>query len=311
MSGQKLKDKVAVVTGGGRGIGRAIAVYMASEGAKIVVNDIAKTTSEDGSSFQTADSAVRDIVNNGGAAVANYDTVSTVDGGGNIIATAIRNFGRVDILVNNAGILRSRMIFNMTEDDWDAVIAVHLKGHFSCTKNACILMRQQRSGRVINVSSEAGLGQVGSAGYSAAKEGIIGFTRSVAREMGKYGVTCNAIRPWARNEEMSGSVWQATANRARADGVTLTTGFDFDIDRLEPGDIAPFVSYLASDEAAGINGYDFIVAGGRISIMSQPEPMRTIHKKGRWTFEELSDIVPKILMSGLGNPAPPQSKLDK
>ena len=176
-----LDNKVAVITGSGRGIGRGMALLFAREGAKVVVNDPGVNTDGSGHDNGPADQVAAEIKAAGGSAVANYDSVATVDGGEAIVKAALDAFGRIDILVNNAGILRDRMIFNMTEEEWDAVIAVHLKGHYNCTKPASIIMRQQRYGRIINMSSTSGIiGNPGQANYGAAKSGIAGFTRVVA-----------------------------------------------------------------------------------------------------------------------------------
>jgi NAD(P)-dependent dehydrogenase (short-subunit alcohol dehydrogenase family) len=265
-----LEGKVAVITGSGHGIGRAIALFMAQQGAKVVVNDIGTAADQTGVSYRTADEVVREINSFGGIAVANYDTVTTIQGGERIVKTALENFGRLNILVNNAGTFRFRMITNMTEEVWDEIIAVHLRGHFTCTKHACIVMKQQRNGRIINVSSESGLGAVGQANYSAAKEGIIGFTRAVARDMGRYGVTCNAIRPRAATAQPWDEI-RAYVEKTRAIGVTYPGEPLEDSRHRAPEDVAPFVTYLASDHAAQINGFDFVVYGGRVSLMSQPE----------------------------------------
>ena len=195
--GDYLKDKVAVVTGSGRGIGRGIAILMAQEGAKVVVNDLGGATDGSGGDKSPADEVVNEIKAKGGEAVANYDSVASSEGGENIIKSALDSFGQLDILVNNAGILRDRMIFNMSDEEWDAVLKVHLYGTFYCARAACRVFRNQKSGRIINFSSSSGLGNLGQVNYSAAKEAIVGFTRTVARDMGKYGVTCNAIRPGA------------------------------------------------------------------------------------------------------------------
>jgi hypothetical protein len=297
---QRLKNKVAVITGAGRGIGRGIALLMATEGAKVVVNDLGGATDGSGISQSPADDVVKEIKAKGGMAVANYDSVSTKKGGENIVKTAVDNFGRIDILVNNAGILRDRMIFNMSEEEWDAVIKVHLYGHFYCTQPASTYMKQQNWGRIINVSSPAGLGNMGQVNYSAAKEGIVGFTRTVARDMGRFGVTCNAIRPRAATRLTATPELEATWKKIGKEAAfkKLTS--------MSPDDIAPFVVFLATEEAANINGCNFLVAGGEIGLYEPtPVPQRTIYKEGRWSLDELLGIVPSTLAAGLVNPAPP------
>ena len=184
--GDRLKDRVAIVTGAGRGIGRGEALALASEGAKIVVNDLGGAADGTGGEASPADEVVEEIKKMGGEAVANYDSVATTQGGENIVKTAVDAFGKLDILVNNAGILRDVMVFNMTEEQWDIIMKVHLYGHFNTIRPACVLFRQQRSGRIINTSSTAGLGGTfGQANYGAAKEGIVGLTRKVAQDMGR------------------------------------------------------------------------------------------------------------------------------
>ncbi|HEY8492234.1 MAG TPA: SDR family NAD(P)-dependent oxidoreductase [Dehalococcoidia bacterium] len=306
--GQRLRGKVAVVTGAGRGIGRAEALLLAAEGAKVVVNDPGVNADGTGHDQGPADQVVAEIKAQGGEAVANYDSVATMAGGERIIQTALDAFGRLDILVNNAGILRDRMVFNMTEEEWDAVIAVHLKGHFTTTKFAAQIFRQQRGGRIINTSSESGLGNMGQANYAAAKEGIIGFTRTVARDLGRYGVTCNAIRPRAGTRLTLSPEMQQAAERARAAGRADAASAQLELlARMTPEQVAPLVVYLATDEAANVNGYDFLVGGGMISLMSQPQEIRTIWTgRGTWTVDELAERFPQTLGRGLQNPAPPQ-----
>ena len=289
--GDRLKGKVAIVTGAGRGIGRSEAIFLAEEGAKVVVNNDIRSA-PNGSASSPADAVVKEIRNRGGEAVANYDTVVTTEGGENIIKTAIDTFGKLDILVNNAGFVRDRMIFNMTPEEWDDVMKVHLYGHFNCTKPACVIFRQQRSGRIINTSSEAGLGNMGQANYSAAKEGIIGFTRTVARDMAKYGVTCNAIRPRAATRMTASPELHAAMERSRSLGTAISIEAGMDISKLDPDAIAPFVAYLATDEAAYINGCAFQVMEGQVSLYSEPTAIKTIHKDGIWTLDELSALVP-------------------
>ena len=303
--GERLKGKVAVITGAGRGIGRAHALAFAAEGAKVVVNDLGGAADGTGADKAPADEVVAEIKKMKGEAIANYDTVVTMEGGERIVKTAIDNFGRLDILVNNAGVLRDRMVFNMTEEEWDTVINVHLKGHFCCTKHACIVFRQQRIGRIINTSSVAGLGNMGQANYSAATEGIVGFTRTVARDMGRYGVTCNAIRPIAATRLTVTPELKAAIEKAKEAGVPPPVDLS-DLEKLEPGDIAPLVVYLATDEAANINGCVFGIKGGMISLFPEPTPIKTIFKEGRWSIDELSAIMPGSLAKDLVNPSPTQ-----
>jgi len=309
--GDRLKGKVAIVTGAGRGIGRGIAILMAAEGAKVVVNDLGGGVDGSGSAKNVADEVVAEIKAAGGEAVANYDSVTTVEGGENIIKTAVDSFGKLDILVNNAGILRDRMIFNMAPEEWDAVMKVHLYGVFNCSKPACVLFRQQRSGRIISMSSTSGLiGNSGQANYGAAKAGIAGFTRVIARDMGRYGVTCNAIAPGAATR-MTLSEEVLAARQIRAEkGVTggsAQTQPPSDAPAFrDPDDIAPIVVYLATDAAADVNGQTFGASGGTISLYQNPAPMKSIHKDGRWTMDELDRILPGTLMAGLVNPSPAQ-----
>jgi len=304
--GERLKGKVAIVTGSGRGIGRAEALLLAQEGARVVVNDLGGARDGVGEAASPADKVVKEIKDRGGKAMANYDSVATPEGGENIIKSALNAFGRLDILVNNAGILRDRMVFNMTPEEWDIIMKVHLYGHFNCTRPACVVFRQQRSGRIINTSSPAGLGNMGQANYSAAKEGIVGFTRTVARDMGRYGVTCNAIRPLAATRLTLSAELAEAIEKASAEGKPLPVGPEVTGLLPPPQDIAPFVIYLATDEAANINGCTFLVAGNQIALYSEPQPIRTIFKTGAWTLDELVAAVPVTLAAGLVNPSPPQ-----
>ena len=193
----RLEGKVAIVTGAGRGIGRGEALALAREGAAVVVNDLGGSTAGEGSDESFAQQVVNEIEEANGQAIANYLDVSNYDASSEIIKQTLDTFGQLDIVVNNAGILRDRMVFNMSEQEWDAVIAVHLKGTFNISKHASVLFRQQRSGRFINTGSESGLGAAGQPNYAAAKEGIVGFTRSLANAMTRYNCTANAIRPRA------------------------------------------------------------------------------------------------------------------
>ncbi len=294
--GSRLAGKVAIVTGAGRGIGRAEALALASEGARVVVNDLGCANDGTGESNEPAGEVVAEITKNGGDAVANYDTVATTEGGENIIKTALDSYGRLDILVNNAGILRNKMVFNTTAEGWDAVIKVHLYGHFNTIKPACVLFRQQRSGRIVNTSSSAGLGDdFGYTSYGAAKEGIIGLTRAVAKDMGKYGVACNAIRPDAatrltRSDEAI-RVWQKYHG---ADMAQPPEEFQL------PETIAGLVVWLVSDANSNVTGRTFNVGGGRIAIYTEPVLENTVNKDGEFTIEEVFELMPSRVVAGLG-----------
>ncbi len=303
--GDLLKDKVAVVTGSGRGIGRGIALQLSAEGAKVVVNDLGGAVDGSGDSATPADEVVNEIKAAGGEAVANYDSVATMDGGENIVKAALDSFGKIDIAVAVAGILRDRMLFNMTEEEWDAVIAVHLKGTFTVTKAASILFRQQRSGRIITFSSTSGLyGNSGQANYGAAKDGIAGFTRAVARDLGRYGVTVNSISPGA-NSRMTQTVPQSARDLRAASGIQSNSAVTpLELNR-DPEDVAPMVAWLASDEARDVNGHVFHCQGGQISLMNNPAEERTLRKSGRWSVEEIDAMFSGTLGMDMVNPGPP------
>jgi len=303
----RLDGKAAVVTGAGRGIGRAIAELLAAEGAAVVVNDVGSEVDGRGAGTNVADEVVAAIRERGGRAVASHESVADYAAAERIVATAVREFGAIDVLVNNAGILRDRMLFNMSEEEWDAVIAVHLKGTFNCTRHAAVHMRQQRRGRIISISSTSGVyGNSGQANYGAAKDGIAGFTRVVSRDLGRYGITVNAVCPGALTR-MSQTVPQSARRTRNERG--LETGFEergFPLRNFGPENVAPWVVYLATDAAQDVNGQTFLVMAGLVALLGYPAPVRTIQKDGRWTPEEIATIFPHTLGMDLANPAPPE-----
>jgi NAD(P)-dependent dehydrogenase (short-subunit alcohol dehydrogenase family) len=292
---QRLEDKIAVVTGAGRGIGKEIALMMASQGAKIVVNDLGGNTDGTGTG-KIADDVVAEIRAAGGEAVSNTDSVADVSGGEALVQTALDSFGGMDILVNNAGILRDRTIFKMEESDWDAVMAVHLKGHYCCTRPFANYIRSENrtGGRIINFSSVSGLyGNFGQANYGAAKAGIAGFSRVIALELAKYGCTSNTISPGA----LTRMTIPLRENRGENVG-------DSDIESGGPQHIAPICAWLASDASAGITSEIFHTGRGGVAIMQQPKIIKQFKKRdGLWTMEELDQIVPQLIDAKKANVA--------
>ncbi len=288
---QHLAGKVAVVTGAGNGIGRGEAHLLAKEGAKVVVNDLGCTWQGEGQSQMVAEQVANEIRAAGGQAVSNFDDVSKFDGAKRIIDTAVQKFGRLDILVNNAGILRDKMIFNMEEAEFDAVIGVHLKGTFNCSRHACAWFRDAvkegkiQGGRIINTTSIVALvGNAGQANYIAAKGGIAALTMAIARDMAKYKVTCNAISPGARTRLIKQTFGPDRMQEGK-------DGFD----AYDPANIAPLVAYLASDEAQRITGRVFHIVGGKIEAFRGWSPAKSIEKKGRWEVGELAGKMKELM----------------
>jgi NAD(P)-dependent dehydrogenase (short-subunit alcohol dehydrogenase family) len=308
--GKHLDRRVAVVTGGGRGIGRAVCLALADQGASVVVNDLGGGPDGTGSSSEPADEVVALIREGGTDAIAVYESVASMAGADRIIASALHAFGRVDIVVHCAGILRDRMVFNMTADEWDLVIQTHLKGMFAICKPAACLMRQQGSGRIIGFTSGSGLfGNPGQANYASAKDGIAGFIRSVARDVAPYGVTANGIAPAAMTRLTAAIKEWAQSPPTQGDGSPRRTS-RLPL-RLEPADIAPMVVYLCTDYAKGITGQIFYVQGGEISLLNPPYPARVLEKTSRWTIDEVATVLPETLGRDWLNPAPSQSKDEK
>ncbi len=267
-----LDGKVAIVTGAGRGLGRAHSLTMAAEGAKVVVNDLG----------DEAEAVVAEIEAAGGSAVANHASVSDWEATEALVAQAVETYGDLHIVVNNAGILRDKMSFNMDESDWDAVVDVHLKGHFCVSRHAGVYWRNQAKAgatvgrRIINTSSEAGLfGSAGQANYAAAKAGIIGLTLVFAREYGRFGVTANAIAPRARTRMTEDIEFFKAPEGGEA------------FDRFAPENVSSIVAWLASDAAADVSGQVFIVIGGDVHLFRPPAVDAAIKKGERWSIDEL------------------------
>ena len=263
-----LDGKVIAVTGSGRGIGRAVALAAAAEGAAVIVNDYGVSVDGNAPTSEVAETVVDEIVAAGGRAAANANSVTTMSGGESIVRQAIDSFGRIDGVVCVAGILRERMLFNMSEDEWDPVIETHLKGTFTVFRAAAAVFRQQKSGTMIGFTSGAFAASVAQANYSAAKGGIVSLVRSAAAGMNKYGVTANCIAPVARSR-MSGQV-------------------PFGVEMGEPEDVAPMACFLLSDKARDVTGQVYTANGGRIAVWNQPVEVREMRKDGRWTVDEIA-----------------------
>jgi len=270
-----LENRVAVVTGAGRGIGRQFALELAAQGAAVVVNDLGVSLRGDSEEEDAATSVCREIEAAGGRAVPSHDSVTDFAAAERIITTAVDTFGRVDILVNNAGIVRDRTLVKMDESDFDAVIATHLKGAFNCTRHAAPLMKEAGYGRIVNVTSSAGLrGNFGQTNYGAAKAGLMGMTFVWALELAKSGITVNAIAP-------AGATRMTAALAGDAEG---------EVDpRLDPAMNAPLVAFLASDRAGHVNGQLFGRTDFSYSLFQHPKQIAWMHKDGGWDTESVAE----------------------
>lgn len=286
-----LDGKVAIVTGGGRGIGREHALALAKEGAKVVVNDLGGSAAGEGKDVTPAQSVANEIMALGGEASANYDNVADFRGAGDLVKQAVDEFGKLDILINNAGILRDRMLVRMTEEEWDAVITVHLKGHFAPTHHAAAYWRDQSkagnqiNGRVINTSSPSGVfGNVGQSNYGAAKAGLAGFTIIIAQELERYGVTVNCLAPNART---------------RMTETLLPSAPEAGYDPLDPANVSPIVVALCTDAAQAITGQCFFIYGGSINVLQPWAPGTLLKKDDQWSPEELLDQLTEAFPKGI------------
>jgi NAD(P)-dependent dehydrogenase (short-subunit alcohol dehydrogenase family) len=292
-----LEGKVAIVTGAGRGIGREEALLMARHGAKVVVNDLGGHFDGTGQSRSPAEDVVKEIRSSGGEAVANFESVTDFKSAKRIFECAIDNFGKVNVVVNNAGILRDRMIFNMSEEDWDAVIAVHLKGAFNMSRHACAYWREQHkagnnlNGRIIMTSSDSGLlGNAGQGNYGAAKAALAALAIIVDREMARYGVTANTIAPVARTrmtvEGVPDSMFGAAQDKAAWDP-------------FSPANVAPVVAWLASDDAKDVHGEVFRSGLGGVWLMKGWNTASLVYQKAAWDPAELGAKLKEELAKGL------------
>ena len=282
-----LENKVAIVTGAGRGIGKEICLHLAKQGAKIVVNDLGGDRDGRGGG-KIADEVVKEINDLGLEATANYDSVSTVQGGENIFQSAIDTFGGADILVNNAGILRDKTLYNMEESDWDSIMEVHLKGHYNCTRPLVRFIRDTNRAdcRIINMSSVSGLfGNFGQVNYGAAKAGIAGFTRSLALEVAKYKCTVNTISP--------GAATRLTIDLIEAAG----RKYDENDWTQGPEQIAPVVTWLCTKAASEVTSQIIHSQGGILGIMQQPAIIKSFTTDDLWTLDQLNSLIPDLVES--------------
>lgn len=282
-----LDGKVVIVTGGGRGIGRDFSLAMAANGASVVVNDLGSSTTGEGADAGPAQQVVDEIRAAGGKAVASTDSVATWESANKIVNTAVEAFGRLDVVVNNAGILRDRVLVNMTEEEWDAVIAVHLKGHFAPTRWAAAYWREQHKAGVVkprnlvHTSSTSGLfANPGQSNYGAAKTGIATFSQIAAKELARYGVKSNTIAPGARTR-------LTLATPGLEDIMNPKDGV---FDQWDPANISPLVAYLAS-EACAFTGETFLVQGGNVTMIESWARGQGVDRDSRWTVSELADAM--------------------
>jgi 3-oxoacyl-[acyl-carrier protein] reductase len=305
-----LKGKSAIVTGAGRGIGRDIALLLAKEGASVIVNDPGVGRGGEATEERPADDVVAEIKAAGGKAQANYDSVADYQKAGAMVRKCVEDYGKIDILVNVAGMLRERMIWNMSEEDFDAVINVHLKGHWNMSHHAIKYMRQAGYGRIINFSSDAFKGSVGQANYSAAKSGIIGLTRSIAKECAKFGITANAICPLADTRMMMNDAVIANQKRKLEAGLITQEQYDAFFSGRGPEHIAPLIAYLALEQSDTINGHLFRVQKGKINTFIYGDDFKTLTNDGSvFTVDALIKDMPTIL-AGVTEVVPPVKMAD-
>lgn len=290
MSDLNLKNKVVVVTGAGGGVGRGIALEMAKEGARVVVNDLGVTLNGEKQKLSAAEAVVAEIKAFGGEAIANTDSVSEWDSANRIIASAVESFGRIDAVVNSAGILRDSIFHKMTPEDFDSVIKVHLYGAFNMSRAAAGHFREQGGGALVHMTSTSGLiGSIGQANYAAAKLGIVGLSRSIAMDMSRFGVRSNCIAPHAFSRMIESVPGLSPEEQEKYLEKRRQT--------TRPEQIAPLAAFLCSDAASAISGQIFGARGNEVYLYNQPRPVRTLHRADGWTVERLADMLPNALKS--------------
>lgn len=310
METQRFANKVAIITGGGRGIGREEALLLASHGARVVVNDLGGSTDGTGADTSVAQAVVDQIVAAGGTAVANGDDVSSMDGAERLAQTAIEAFGRIDILINNATIIRPNDLYAMTEEEWDAVLRVNIKATFATVRAAAPhFIAQGEGGVILNTSSEAGLGLAAMANYSAGKEAVVGFTRTAALELGRFGIRVNAIRPRAATAGAQSYLekfgrWNPL--HAAVFGATMTTadtGTPESTQPVEtPADVANVAVWLCSDATRNVNGHTFVVHGAEFGLYKEAEYEVLLRRDGGWDLNSLDERAVPEMTAPLSNP---------
>ena len=290
MASTMLEGKVAVVTGAGRGIGREIALLMATHGAQVVVNDLGAGLDGEGTDSEPAAETVALIEKSGGSAIFNGESVADPAGAERIIESAVEHFGRIDVVVNNAGVLRDGIFHRMSHADWQTVIDVHLMGSFNVSKPAALYFREQKSGCFVHFTSTSGLvGNIGQANYSAAKMGIVGLSKSIALDMQRYNVRSNCIAPFAWSRMIGSIPADTPEQKERVEK----------LQRMTPEKIAAMVVFLASEAAVGVSGQIFAVRSNEIFLMSQPRPMRSVHRSEGWTPESIAEHALPALQADL------------
>ena len=305
---KRLEGRSAIVTGGGRGIGRAVALALAEEGANVLVCDLGGEVDGTGADPAPAAEVAEECRKLGVGGVPHAGDVVDFDAAEDMVRTCVDEFGRVDIVCNIAGILTIKMLWELSEEQWDRVLGVHLKGSFNLTRHAAPRMMEQRHGRIVNTASEAWAGLSSIAGYVTAKGALVSLTYATARELGRYGVTCNAIVPRAQTR-----FGPAIAAQQMGRGQEIPAEWLTPQPSRDAANFAPFLAYLASNAAADVNGCVFLTTGNAIGLFEEPRLRAHVSRdpetEGRWTFEEIEKLVPEKLLGGYTNPGPPEEEL--